>query len=480
MQSIRKSMKPMLWPTVAVLLATLPANVRAQTPATPADDRAAMRQEMQELRRRLDELEQRMRIADANEARSQAAGSSATAATLPEPNPAGATPKSQPAVVTADTSGFSIQSADGDFRMKIGADLQVDNRTFTGKGAAALTDQMLVRRLRPTVSGTVYKFVDYYFRTDFGLGTTVVNEAYMQFNYFPHVNLRVGKFKPPVGLERLQSDDDTAFLERGLPTLLVPSRDIGYQLAGDLLENRISWQAGVFNGVPDNSLADASPSSHRDYAGRIFITPFAPNRRSLLAGLGAGLGASGGSVDGLALPAFKTMGQNTFFTFASGVIEAGHRTRLAPQAYYYLGPFGLLAEYGLTEEGLQKGTVRRDVAFRAWQGEATYLLTGERKNYGNLTPRRTFDPLHHGWGAVELALRTGEFSADHTITRYGFAVPTATPRSSREWVGGVNWYMNRIVRLSANYAVTSFEGGTPGGNRIAERVLLFRFQLNFI
>ena len=50
-------------------------------------------------------------------------------------------------------------------------------------------------------------------------------EAYMQLNYFSRANLRVGKFKPPVGLERLQSDDDTSFIERGLPTLLVPSRD---------------------------------------------------------------------------------------------------------------------------------------------------------------------------------------------------------------------------------------------------------------
>ena len=43
-------------------------------------------------------------------------------------------------------------------------------------------------------------------------------------------------------------------------------------------------------------------------------------------------------MDGVALPAYKTVGQNTFFTFASGVTSAGHRFTETPQAFYYLGP----------------------------------------------------------------------------------------------------------------------------------------------
>src|SRR6202035_3903535 len=114
-------------------------------------------------------------------------------------------------------------------------------------------------------SGTVYRYVDFYVREDFGLGAVVLYEAYAQLNYFSRLNLRVGKFKPPVGLERLQSDDDTTFVERGLPTLLVPSRDIGYQFSGDIVKRRASYAVGVFNGVPDNSLSDTSASDHRDY-----------------------------------------------------------------------------------------------------------------------------------------------------------------------------------------------------------------------
>ena len=218
-------------------------------------------------------------------------------------------------------------------------------------------------------------------------------------------------------------------------------------------------------------------------AGRIFLTPFEPDAHHALSGLGLGLGASTGNVDGEALPSFKSFGQNSFFPFASGVTEAGHRTRLAPQAYYYLGPFGVLAEYGLTEEGLQKGAVRRNIAFRAWQVQASFLLTGEKKGFTSPTPKKNFDPHNHGWGAVELAVRVGDFSAEPGIYNYGFASAATTPRHAHEWVGGVNWYLNRLFRTTLDYGHTNFGGGATvaaGGNRPSERVLILRFQINFI
>ena len=438
-----------------------------------------VQQEIDQLRQRLDQLEQQQKAQAAADAAAKAAAVAAAAAA---PKAVASTDPSA-ASVTADTGGFVIKSNDGNFSLKIGADLQVDNRSFFGTGSSSLSDTILLRRVRPTFSGTIYHNIDYFFRPDFGQGNTVIYDAYVQLNYFSRAKLRVGKFKPPVGLERLQSDDDTTFVERGLPTLLVPSRDIGFQLSGDIISKRVNYSVGVFNGVADNGLSDAAVSSHRDYAARLFFTPWAPETKSPLSGLGFGIGATSGNVDGEALPAYKTFGQNTFVSFASGVTEAGHRTRLAPGAYYYVGPFGLYAEYGLTEEGLQMGIVRTDVGFRAYQVAASYILTGEKKGFTNLTPRKSFDPAHNGWGAWELAVRTGEFEAEKGLYNYGFATSTASARESREWVGGVNWYLNRLFRISADYGRTSFEGGaaaSAGGNRPDEKLIIFRFQINFI
>jgi phosphate-selective porin OprO/OprP len=445
----------------------LPALILVVLPLSPIARAQTSDEKIQQLEQKIDELDQRLKVAERQkEIKAEEDADKAKSA----------------ASVTANGGPFTIRSGDGDFVLRIGADFQIDNRTFPGVSLVPLTDQILIRRARPTIQGTVYKYVDFYVRPDFGQGQVVLYEAYAQLNYFSRFNLRVGKFKPPVGLERLQSDDDTNFIERGLPTLLVPSRDIGYQLSGDIVKSRVAYQVGVFNGVPDNSLSDASVSDHRDYAARLFLTPFAPNTKSPLSGLGVGLGASSGNVDGLTLPAYKTFGQNTFFTFASGVTSAGHRTRLAPQAYYYLGPFGILTEYTLSEEGFQKGTVRRDIALRSWQVQASYLLTGEKKVFGTLVPKKAFNPHNHGWGAFELAVRVGDFSVEQGIYNYGFASAATSPRHAHEWVGGGSWYLNRMLRISLDYGNTNFGGGAAaaaGGNRPSERVWLNRFQINF-
>ncbi len=468
--------------------------------ATPAHaQQTPEQQKIEELERKIEELDRRLRVA---EAKAEAVPPVPPPTTVSEPAPVAQTGSQRPSnaglpagtipareasnvgLVTAGSGGFTIRSADGDYLLKIGADLQTDIRTFNGKGSSSLLDQILMRRVRPTFSGTVYKYIDYFIRPDFGQGSVVLYEAYAQLNYIPHFSIRAGKFKPPVDLERLQSDDDTSFIERGLPTLLAPSRDIGFQLAGDIVNRRLAYQIGVFNGVPDNGLSDASASGHRSYAGRIFATPFEAGGESPLSGLGFGFAAEGGNVDGIALPAYKTAGQSTFFNFNSGVISAGHRTVLAPQAFYYVGPFGLLAEDTVNEEEFQKGTVRKDVAFRSWEVAATYILTGEKKSYGSPIPRHPFalfgSNAAHGWGAWEIAVRTGDFRVDQGLFTYGFASLATSPRFAREWVGGVNWYLNRILRISMDYAHTNFIGGAVSADRAAERVILARFQINFI
>lgn len=478
----------------ALILSVFPAGAQQLTPD---------QQKIQDLERKIEDLDRRLSVAEAKSAGAPAppvAPAVAAPILAPAPVPAASgnqsgserptnagvaagtiprAPANEVGLVTVGPSGFTMQSEDGDFVLKTGADFQSDIRTFEGKGSSALQDQILLRRVRPTISGTVYKYIDFFFRPDFGQGSVIIYDAYAQFNYIPHFAIRAGKFKPGVGLERLQSDDDTSFVERGLPTLLVPSRAIGFQLSGDIINHRLGYQLGVFNPVPDNSLADTTPSRARDWTARLFATPFQPEK-DFLSGLGFGLAAQGGGVDSVALPAYKTVGQNTFFNFASGVTSAGHRTTVAPQAFYYIGPFGLLAEDTVTEEGFQKGSVRRDVAFRSWQVQATYILTGEKKSFGSPNPRHPFSLADHGWGAWEIAARTGDFRVDEGLFSAGFASLTSSPSFAREWMAGFNWYLNRIMRFSVDYGHTNFLDGAINGDRPAERVILTRFQINFI
>ena len=44
---------------------------------------------------------------------------------------------------------------------------------------------------------------------------------------------------------------------------------------------------------------------------------------------------------------------------------------------------------------------------------------------------------------------------------------------------GVNWYLNRNVRVSLDYETTRFEGGAAVGDRADEDVIFTRFQVSF-
>jgi phosphate-selective porin OprO and OprP len=44
---------------------------------------------------------------------------------------------------------------------------------------------------------------------------------------------------------------------------------------------------------------------------------------------------------------------------------------------------------------------------------------------------------------------------------------------------GVNWYLNRDVKLMLDYDQTRFHDGAPGGDRPTEHAIMTRVQLVF-
>ena len=195
------------WLALAAILITPLSPLRAQQ-LTPDQLR------IQELERKLEDLDRRLTAAEAKTAGAPRNSKAAVAVAAPiiAPAPVAQTGSQRPTnagvaagtiprvegdavgLVTVGPGGFTIRSEDGNFLLKTGADLQTDVRTFSGKSSASLTDQLLLRRVRPTFSGTVYKYIDYFFRPDFGQGTTVIYDAYAQLNYIPHFAIRAGKF----------------------------------------------------------------------------------------------------------------------------------------------------------------------------------------------------------------------------------------------------------------------------------------------
>ena len=190
--------------------------------------------------------------------------------------------------------GFFVQSPDGENRLVFGLVVQADGR-FSTDDPALVTNTFLIRRMRPTLTGQFGRRFQFKVMPDFGGGTVVIQDAYLDLQVSPAFSFRAGKNKTPVGYELLIGDAYLVFPERSLASNLVPNRDVGFEALGELSGGRLTYAAGLFNGLPDGVGAgpDVDVNDGKDLAGRIAVHPFrGDTRMAALRGLGVHLGGS--------------------------------------------------------------------------------------------------------------------------------------------------------------------------------------------
>jgi phosphate-selective porin OprO/OprP len=382
--------------------------------------------------------------------------------------------------LTAGAEGFALQSASGDFKLQLRGYVHFDGRFFPSDEGRLAVDNFLLRRVRPILAGTVGRHFEFQVMPDFGVGTTVLQDAWLDVNYSPRARVRVGKFKSPVGLERLQSATALAFVERAYPTALVPNRDVGVMLHGDLAGGVLAYAAGLFDGAPDGGSVDLDLADGKDVAGRLFLSPF-KRGSSTLKGLGFGIAGTTGKQTG-ALPSYRSGGQVSLLTLVQGTTADGTRRRLSPQLSFYSGRFGLMAEYAWSESWVKKASTgtRARWSGAAWQATASLTLTGERASYSGVRPSEAFEPGKGKWGALELASRVNGLELGTEAFREGVVDPAKSIRKAFAWAVGLNWHLSRNIKQVVDFERTTFTGGAEGGaDRPAENALLIRTQVSF-
>jgi len=484
--------------------------------SSPNISYAADSKELEDLRAQVEELKQAVKVLDR---KGEIVAEEAAAK------------KKETPVVKASEKGFGIQSADGQHEIKLRGLLQADVRSFqegkniTQKAAPGAStagyldnseganDTALLRRVRPTIEGTVFGKYDFRFTPEFGDGKAQVIDSYLDARLDPAFKIRAGKYKPFVGLERLQSGADIKFLERSYVSSILPNRDVGVSVYGDLFGDKLNYAVGIHNGVVDggDNTTASDINKNKDYAARVFVSPF-KDQVNALSGLSFGVAGTYGDVTGKIqdtvngsttelTSGYRSEGQQLFFKYndasvlRSGLDEKvasnspgptwlvksdGVRYRISPQGTYYFGSLGILGEYvydrqqvSVGPNGLAKTNLNND----AWQVAATYLVTGEDASFKGVKPKRNFDLNSGGWGAWEIAARYSELNIDDkaftwgsldgtgnatTLTglnHYLYADPKVSARSAHTWTAGINWYLNPEVKFALNYARTSFKGG---------------------
>ncbi len=445
-----------------------------------SDDIAALRDQIRQLDQKLKVLERKQEIA--------ADDAAAAAKTAPK--------------ITVNDKGFSIASTDGANQLKLRGLVQADARAFLHNDPAITNNNtFLLRRARVIFEGTFNKNISFLLVPEFAGSAPTVVDAYVNYALTPSLQLRAGRFREPVGLEQLQSDAVAFFNERSYVSQLVPNRDLGVQLWGELLDGTLTYALGVFNGVPDGNnngaisgtTVNADSDKDKDLAARIFAQPWKNDGGSPLQGLGFGLGASTGrEKSGSGLASYKTDGQQTVFSYATATaatattlapatsktnfttVANGKTWRVSPQFYYYRGSFGLLGEYAFSSLHVSPqfpaslaGSPTVALKNKAWQLATSYVLTGEDAGYTGVVPATNFDWAGGSWGAFELVARYDVLDLDNKAfvtpgAGYSPLANNANNPTKLTTVGvGLNWYLSKSVRASFDFFHTDFGLNVP-------------------
>jgi phosphate-selective porin OprO/OprP len=394
----------------------------------------------------------------------------------------------QRAETTAGDKGFILASPDAATSLRIRSLIQVDSRWF-GDGNVNNNDALLLRRGRIGLEGKLNKTTEYQITGEYAGSSASILDANVTLTYSPEFQVKLGRFKTPVGLEQLQSDAAALFIERSLVSQIAPNRDIGVQFGGELRKGEISYAIGLFNGIQDggNNADQKDANDGKDLAARVAFQPWINEEGSALAGLSLGLGASYGLQDTNAAigTSYKSDGQQTFFAYRNTALSTGRVTRLSPQVSYYNGGLSVLGEYisSSSEVGLAAGS-KTKLKNSAWQLAAGYVLTGEKASYKGVTPANDFDRAAGSWGAFEVVARVAVLDVDDAAFNT-FADPATSATKATSFAVGANWYLSKVSRVSVDFAHTKFDlapGGVPSATspiKDSENAILARYQLNF-
>ncbi|MFN5589435.1 MAG: OprO/OprP family phosphate-selective porin [Holosporales bacterium] len=391
------------------------------------------------------------------------------------------------ATVEYGPGGLAISSPDKRYSLRMRAYAQIDNRSFLDNSNAGNVDQFLVRTARPIIEATFDNDFSARLMFDFANNQSRLLDSYLDYKPDTAFGVRLGKFKVPLGIERWQSEQEIEFVERGLTTNLMPFRDLGVMVFGDILPQQLEYHLAYTNGTADLGDPSGDNDNGKEITARLFAHPFRNADTIWLQGLGVGVAASTGNRNGTTsstnlTDGYRTPAQARFFTWTPGgttPYAAGDQRRVNPQAYYFYGSLGAMAEYVVSEQDIKKDTVQQSIRSNGYMTTLTYILTGEKASFDGVKPDADFAPRRNQWGAFEVAGRlSGLWIEDAAFPT--FSNPATSARAAREKTIGLNWYLNRNLKLNANYSHTTFDGGAAANqDRETEKVFLTRVQVRF-
>jgi phosphate-selective porin OprO and OprP len=309
-------------------------------------------------------------------------------------------------------------------------------------------DRFYLRRARLNATGKFLEEFDFRLEGEFAgtLSNTSglraqLTDAYIAWNRHPFANVRFGQLKTPFGFEQLYSDPRLFTLERSLVNdRLTLSRQLGVQVGGDVLEKRLSYAVGAFNGNGANN--NFNDDDRFLVAGRIAGVPW---QGEVLGRRGSwGVGGNAYSSDDTNVPQGSEFGfDSTPATPDRDNVFSGKRRGYGLDTQLQWGPVELWIEVLQTEWEPDSGRPLPQVESTGWYAQGTAYVIPDKVQV--VLKLESFDPRE-------------EIEDDTT--------ETAT--------AGVTWYLKgHDLKLLLNYLRVRIDGEED------QDKVLARFQVIF-
>ncbi|AIF47976.1 hypothetical protein HY57_12240 [Dyella japonica A8] len=260
----------------------------------------------------------------------------------------------------------------------------------------------------------------------------------------------IGNQQEPFGLEQYGSFRTTTFLERATTNALAPSRSVG--ITSSDFRGPWIWSYGFFTaGTKDEGRTQRGVA----LTGRLaYLLKTDSGLYHLALDYSSRRAGPNNDQHFKSSPEVALSSGDDFLD--TGSITGSNKVqRYGLEAAHVNGPFSWQAEY--MEAHLQRDDGLPPLRFRGWYGYASWMITGESREYresnatfGAVVPHVSWNG--HGGGALEVGVRL-----------------SMTDLNNRDVVGGketnlsvgVNWYLDKSVRLSANL-VRAIDLNKPG------------------
>lgn len=354
-------------------------------------------------------------------------------------------------------SGFVITTEDDEYQLQMHNLTQMDFRNYAPQLYPTNTS-FGFPRLWLIFNGRLTKPIEYVFILNWGFTNINLLDAFVNFNYDPRFQIKMGRFKTPWSYEfyaepinGLISPERSIFFNN-----LGENRDTGVMLWGQILDKTSDYAIGVFNGVR-NGYVDNNDA--KAIMGYFNTRPLEKSGIDLFKYWNIGGSMAFNVYNDPARPEyFRTNvpypGDPTqspiWLQLKSDTYAFGSQQMYSLHSAFFYDSLSLIGEWysGYETYAKKSNLLKGDkVTENGWYVQAGYFLTGEKvTSRGLVNPLRPFNPKSwDGLGAFELAFRYANQTVDKNI--FNFAPISKWTNDTDVIDLGMNWYWNPNIKF---------------------------------